>query len=84
MTDRLKTVYPPKTSFCGGYKEINLILSFIGYAIFKAYCISENRSKNIDILFYVKLELKKIDEDYKYKKDENTFFTKFYRYFVEK
>ena len=20
MTDRLKTVYPPKTSFCGGYK----------------------------------------------------------------
>ena len=22
MTDRLKTVYPPKTSFCGGYKEI--------------------------------------------------------------
>ena len=65
------------------YKEINLILSFIGYAIFKAYCISENRSKNIDILFYVKLEFKKIDEDYKYKKDENTFFTKFYRYFVE-
>ena len=65
------------------YKEINLILSFIGYAIFKAYCISENRSKNIDILLYVKLELKKIDEEYKYKKDENTFFTKFYRYFVE-
>ena len=21
MTDRLKTVYPPKTSFCGGYNE---------------------------------------------------------------
>ena len=21
MTDRLKTVYPPKTSFCGGYKD---------------------------------------------------------------
>ena len=21
MTDRLKTVYPPKTSFCGGYKK---------------------------------------------------------------
>ena len=21
MTDRLKTVYPPKTSFCGGYKN---------------------------------------------------------------
>ena len=21
MTDRLKTVYPPKTLFCGGYKE---------------------------------------------------------------
>ena len=24
MTDRLKTVYPPKTSFCGGYKNINM------------------------------------------------------------
>ena len=23
MTDRLKTVYPPKTSFCGGYNELN-------------------------------------------------------------
>ena len=22
MTDRLKTVYPPKTSFCGGYNNI--------------------------------------------------------------
>ena len=22
MTDRLKTVYPPKTTFCGGYKNI--------------------------------------------------------------
>ena len=21
MTDRLKTVYPPKTSFCGGYNK---------------------------------------------------------------
>ena len=21
MTDRLKTVYPPKTSFCGGYND---------------------------------------------------------------
>ena len=23
MTDRLKTVYPPKTSFCGGYNKID-------------------------------------------------------------
>ena len=22
ITDRLKTVYPPKTSFCGGYKNV--------------------------------------------------------------
>ena len=22
ITDRLKTVYPPKTSFCGGYKDL--------------------------------------------------------------
>ena len=22
MTDRLKTVYPPKTMFCGGYKTL--------------------------------------------------------------
>ena len=24
MTDRLKTVYPPKTSFCGGYNDPTL------------------------------------------------------------
>ena len=24
MTDRLKTVYPPKTLFCGGYKDYSL------------------------------------------------------------
>ena len=26
MTDRLKTVYPPKTSFCGGYNELKCII----------------------------------------------------------
>ena len=31
MTDRLKTVYPPKTSFCGGYKQYTpLKLRFAG------------------------------------------------------
>ena len=25
MTDRLKTVYPPKTSFCGGYNNLTHI-----------------------------------------------------------
>ena len=24
MTDRLKTVYPPKTTFCGGYNYVSL------------------------------------------------------------
>ena len=33
------------------YMEINLVLSLIGYAIFKAYCISDNRRKYIDVLF---------------------------------
>ena len=27
MTDRLKTVYPPKTTFCGGYKNNLRIIS---------------------------------------------------------
>ena len=31
MTDRLKTVYPPKTSFCGGYK--NLLPDLTGYRV---------------------------------------------------
>ena len=29
MTDRLKTVYPPKTSFCGGYNEFILLYTEI-------------------------------------------------------
>ena len=37
MTDRLKTVYSPKTSFCGGYKDTySLVIYFAGsvYIIF--------------------------------------------------
>ena len=66
------------------YMEINLVLSLIGYAIFKAYCISDNRRKYIDVLFYVKLEFKKVIKEYRYKKEENNFLIlKFYKYFAE-
>ena len=65
------------------YMEINLVLSLIGYAIFKAYCISDNRRKYIDVLFYVKLEFKKVIEEYRYRKEENNFLIKFYKYFAE-
>ena len=33
------------------YREINLILSLIGYAIFKSYCVSENRKKTLMLKF---------------------------------
>lgn len=65
------------------YREINLIMSLIGYAIFKSYCISENRKKYIDVLFYVKAEFKKIKEENIYMKRKSVFFSKFYKYFVE-
>lgn len=72
--------YKPGSS---SYREINLILSFIGYAIFKSYCVSECRKKYIDVLFYMKAEFKKIKEEYIYMKMKSTFFSKFYRHFVE-
>ena len=40
MTDRLKTVYPPKTSFCGGYKK----LLYIAWACFGNEDTSNSRS----------------------------------------
>ena len=36
MTDRLKTVYPPKTSFCGGYNDSYRYTSLFDLAIFRA------------------------------------------------
>ena len=44
------------------YFDLNLILSIIGYSIFKGYCISENRKKYIDLLYLTKAEFLKISE----------------------
>ena len=41
MTDRLKTVYPPKTSFCGGYNEEGLI-AILHYIVVRPYIPHKN------------------------------------------
>ena len=45
MTDRLKTVYPPKTLFCGGYNYIMLLL------------VLNNANSNIFIIISTKIWL---------------------------
>ena len=47
------------------YGEVNLIISLIWHAIFKSYCICENRRKYVDIMFYVNSYLTKVIEEYK-------------------
>ena len=41
------------------YVELNHILSTIGYAIFKGYCLSENRKKYLDLLYLAKAKFLK-------------------------
>ena len=59
MTDRLKTVYPPKTSFCGGYNK-NSILEINGYNVFTCPRPKSNRKARRDsggVAFYFKTHL---------------------------
>ena len=41
------------------YVELDHILSTIGYSIFKGYCLSENRKKFLDLLYFAKAEFLK-------------------------
>lgn len=66
------------------YNELNYILSLIGYSIFKAYCISENRKTYVDTMFIVKSELQKATEVVKALNTNTKYdlLLKFYGYFV--
>ena len=41
------------------YVEMDHILSTIGYSIFKGYCLSENRKKYLDLLYFAKTDFLK-------------------------
>lgn len=65
------------------YTELNHILTIIGYTIFKGYCLSENRTKYLDLLYLAKSEILKtmeISEALKIK--QNQLFINFVEYFV--
>ena len=63
--------YKPNQS---NYVELNNILSIISYSIFKSYCISENRKKYLDILYFAKAEVLKVFEISKVMKNESKLF----------
>ena len=44
------------------YYSLNYLLSVMYYSIFKAYCISKNKEKNVDIYVIFRNELTKILE----------------------
>ena len=44
------------------YINLNHILSIIGYAIYKGYCISENKKKYLDLVRLTKTEFLKTSE----------------------
>ena len=67
----------------GKYVDLNTILSIIGYAIFKGYCISENRKKYLDLLYLTKAEFLKTAEIVNSLKLKNSIlFNSFMDYFV--
>ena len=71
--------YKPNQS---NYVELNNILSIISYSIFKSYCISENRKKYLDILYFAKAEVLKVFEISKVMKNESKLFEMFVEHFV--
>ena len=67
----------------GKYVDLNTILSIIAYAIFKGYCISENRKKYLDLLYLTKAEFLKTAEIVNSLKLKNSkLFNSFMDYFV--
>ena len=66
------------------YVELNHILTTIGYAIYKGYCISENRKKYLDLLRLTKTEFQKSFEVAKsLKLKQSKLFLSFIKYFVQ-
>jgi len=59
------------------YDDINLIISYIVFSIYKAYFISERRQKQLNILKIVYNEFKALDNYHKQKTINHTLITKF-------
>ena len=60
ITDRLKTVYPPKTSFCGGYNKlfsIRIIHAHLKYIWNKCAKNSNETMKALGGLDFIKYAL---------------------------
>ena len=65
------------------YIELNNILTMIGYAVFKGYCLSENRKKYLDLVYLVKAEfLKYLEVAESLKLNRNRFVKRFVEHFV--
>ena len=65
------------------YADLNMVLTFISYSIFKSYCLSENRKKYLNTVFLAKSEFQKAKYVSKsLKLNRSIVFNTFFEYFI--